>query len=76
MKASIYFNSLTSRIDETQLDYMQDTFTDYLGSPVFFDQDHYSELKFGSNPNHDEACDYQCPGSCYWSWYQGEFEET
>ena len=68
MKASIYFNSLTSRVDETQLDHMQDTFADYLASPAFYDQDRYSELKFGSNLNPDEACDNQCPGSCYWSW--------
>ena len=76
MKASIYFNSLTSRIDETQLEHMQDTFADYLASPAFYDQDRYSELKFGSNLNPDEACDNQCPGSCYWSWQQGDYDET
>ena len=75
MKASIYFNSLTSRIDETQLDYMQDEFADFLASPAFFDQDRYNELKFGGH-NPDKNCDHQCPGSCYFSWYKGEYDET
>ena len=76
MRASIYFNSLTSRIDETQLDYMMDDFEAYLGSEMFFDLDRYAELKFGRNPTLDGACDNKCPGRCHWSWYRGEFDET
>ena len=76
MKASIYFNSLTSRIDETQLEYMMGDFEAFLGSEMFFDLDRYAKLKFGRNPNPDGACENKCPGRCFWSWYQGEYEET
>ena len=37
MKASIFFNSLTSRIDEQQQPELMDTFETYLGSSAFYD---------------------------------------
>ena len=37
MKASIYFNSLTSRIDEQQMPEMRETFDTFLGSSAFYD---------------------------------------
>ena len=40
MRASIFFNSLTSRIDEQQMPEMRDTFDTYLGSSVFYDSLH------------------------------------
>ena len=37
IKASIFFNSLTSRIDEQQQPELIDTFETYLGSSAFYD---------------------------------------
>lgn len=76
IQASIYFNSITSRIDENQMPYMQDEFDNYLSSPAFFDPDFYSTLKFGSKLQHDAACEYRCPSRCYYSWVPGDFETT
>ena len=40
MKASIFFNSLTSRIDEQQAPELMDTFKTFLDSSAFYDDLH------------------------------------
>ena len=43
IKASVYFNSLKSRIDHTKQSHMLDTFSEFLGSDFFYDDTHFYE---------------------------------
>lgn len=74
-KASVYFNSLMSRIDNEQSPELLDTFKTYLNSEAFYEHDLRFKDRLARNPQAG-YCNGQCDDRCHVSWLKWDKEAT